>query len=85
MHKPKFPEKGLQDMPCISGGKPSETGFRHLPEAQELRGKNEKKCEESAACDGPTLHAEGVRGVSGQGGPTLHALDLVVGGVGVAT
>ena len=57
LHKPKFHEKGLQDMPCISGGKPYETGCHHLLEARELRGNNEKKCEESAAVEArPCMH-----------------------------
>ena len=75
MHKPKFAEKGLRDTPYISGGKPSETGFRRVPETRELRGKIKRKCEESAACEGPTLHAERVRGVSGHGArPCMHLI-----------
>ena len=64
LHKPKYHEKGLLDMPYISGGRTYGTGFRHLPEAHELRGKvasatdvNKKECEGRPRRIAATLHA----------------------------
>ena len=57
LHKPKFHEKGLLDMPYISGGRTYETGFRYLLEAHELRGKNKKECEGRQRRIAATLHA----------------------------